>query len=153
MADIGSYLDDMPINCVLFVLQAKNPRIDHTLKRLMEIVIHKVHRSDYNKLGVIVNHYSHSAASKAERAELNGKTEQQTQQAIRDEIAKSLHGNESVHCAHVQLVLLCALNPLAGISTCSACVVSNSMCQASTVVHIGCAASKHPWPCTICTMN
>ena len=96
MADVGSYMDDIPINCVLFVLQARNPRIDHTLKRLMEIVIHKVHRSDYNKLGVVINHYSHTVASKGERAELTNQTEQQSQQAVRDEIAKSLHGNESM---------------------------------------------------------
>ena len=100
MADIGHYLDEMPVNCALFVLSSAMPRIDHTLKRLINIVIHKVDRSDYNKLGVIVNHYKHTTAAKSERSELADGRSQLQQQAVRDEIAKSLEGSVSDQHMH-----------------------------------------------------
>ncbi|DBA80284.1 TPA: hypothetical protein ACH3X2_007418 [Trebouxia sp. C0005] len=93
MADIGSYLEKHPVNCVWFVLTATNPRIDQTMKRLINIIIQKVNRMDYGKLGFVVNHYRHTEAAKAERAEFSdGLSERQSQNNLRAEIEKSLKG-------------------------------------------------------------
>ena len=107
MADIGQHLDTMPLNCVLFVLSAANPRIDRTLKRLIEIVIHKVHKRDYGKLGLVINHYKHDSGARGERAEFSGKSEQESKQAIRDDIAASLTGEGTIQSCKIpdQLIM------------------------------------------------
>ncbi|DBA80286.1 TPA: hypothetical protein ACH3X2_007419 [Trebouxia sp. C0005] len=91
MAKIGRYLDQEPVNCVLFVLSDGNPRIDHVMKRLINIVIQKVDKQDYDKLGFIVNRYKNDDAAKSERQELaDGQSEADIKNRKRGEIKASL---------------------------------------------------------------
>lgn len=96
MAKIGRYLDQEPVNCVLFVLSDGNPRIDHVMKRLINIVIQKVDKQDYDKLGFIVNRYKNDDAAKSERQELaDGQSEADIKNRKRGEIKASLQGTAS----------------------------------------------------------
>ena len=92
MASIGKYLNIEPVNAVLFVLDY-NPRIDYTLKRLISIVITKVHLSDYNKLAIVINRYEHNDVARRKRQiQSNGQDEAQSQEITRQVVVKALEG-------------------------------------------------------------
>lgn len=93
MATAGRYLDDNPVNAVVIVMDASNPRCDAVLSRLIHIIVGKVHRRDYDKIMVVVNKYSHSPYMVNWRKEQCPPdqlgTEKEHQKQIKDEIVES----------------------------------------------------------------
>lgn len=90
-------MKNAPLCCVPFVVSYYNPRIDYTLKKLVDLVVHKLDRSADDNIGFVVNHYSHTKQAEAERAALNGgKTEQECQQTFRSLIAKLVKGETAI---------------------------------------------------------
>lgn len=93
MATAGRYLDDNPVNAVVIVMDASNPRCDAVLSRLIHIIVGKVHRKDYDKIMVVVNKYSrapywvHWRKEQCKPDQL--RTEKEHQKWIKDEIVKS----------------------------------------------------------------
>lgn len=81
MAEVGQYLNNKAVNCILFVTEL-NPRINVTLNRLINIVVTKVHPSDHDKLAIVINQWSLSATAKQERSgNYGGKSEKQIRDA------------------------------------------------------------------------
>lgn len=92
MAEIGRYLNTEPINCILFVIE-QNPRINVTLKRLINIIVTKLHSSDHDKVALVVNQWSHSAAAKEVRSDAKGgEDEKSIKDARRDMIVQAFAG-------------------------------------------------------------
>ncbi|KAL0053937.1 hypothetical protein WJX82_001413 [Trebouxia sp. C0006] len=91
MAAAGRYLDENPVNAIVIVLSAINPRVDFTLARLIQIIVGKLHHRDYNKILVAVNAYSHApyAVNKRVTNSDKGWTEEQHQDFVRNEVLSS----------------------------------------------------------------
>lgn len=93
MAAAGQYLDEKPVNAVVIVLTATQPRVDPILARLIQIVVGKVHPKDYDKILVAVNRYSHSQYNRDHRAGNHDaewqRTEEENQAWIKKEVVKS----------------------------------------------------------------
>lgn len=92
MAAIGNYLNSVPVNAIAFVLSA-NPRIDYTLKRLINIIVTKVHPSDFDKLCIVLNQWSHSDYWREERERVSGLAEDENQERRKSLILDALEGD------------------------------------------------------------
>ena len=71
MAIVGKYINSQPVNCVLFVLDM-NYRVNVTLRRLINIIVTKVHPVDHDKLAIVINWYSHTPEAAKVRKRLSG---------------------------------------------------------------------------------
>lgn len=91
MAAAGRYLDDNPVNAIVIVLGAINPRVDFTLARLIQIIVGKLHARDYNKILVAVNAYGHDPHTVSARVATDEAclTEEQIQEYVKNEVLKS----------------------------------------------------------------
>ena len=75
MAIVGKYTNNEPINCILFILDL-NFRVNVTLRRLINIIVTKVHPADHDKLAVVINQYSHTAGAARRRSTISGGLEE-----------------------------------------------------------------------------
>ena len=71
MAVVGKYLNQEPINCILFVLDL-NYRVNITMRRLINIIVTKIHPADHDKLAVVINKYEHTPEAAKRRSRLLG---------------------------------------------------------------------------------
>jgi len=94
IADIGMQFDTMPLNCVLILFSYAKPRFDANLATLINNILEKVPRRDYDKVGFVINHYNHDDDNRFDRYMKSGaKTEQEIQQALTRDLVQRLTGS------------------------------------------------------------
>lgn len=89
MAAVGKYLASEPVNCVLFCFDT-NYRINITMRRLINIIVTKVHPADHDKLALVINRYGHTPADKVKLQKFHGLDEKAHQEQRKDAIVTAL---------------------------------------------------------------